>query len=50
MQAIDWFRAWPACQHRDSARRYALPALFAALLAFATNVTAQTLKIGGNGS
>ena len=50
MQAINWFRVWPASQHRDSARRYALLALVAALLAFATNVTAQTLKIGGNGS
>lgn len=50
MQTIDWFCARSVSQHRDSVRRCALPALFAALLAFATNISAQTLKIGGNGS
>lgn len=50
MQAIDLFSAWPASQRRDSARCCALPLMFAALLACATNVSAQTLKIGGNGS
>lgn len=50
MQATSRFNARPASQHRDSARRCVLPAIFAALLAFATNIPAQTLKIGGNGS
>ena len=50
MQTFNRLSAWPASQQRDSARRYALPAIVAALLAFATNVSAQTLKIGGNGS
>ncbi len=50
MRAIDWFSPWPASQRRDSARRCALPLLFAALLALATNISAQTLRVGGNGS
>ena len=40
MHAIHWL----------SARRYALPAVFAVLLWLATNISAETLKIGGNGS
>ena len=50
MQAIDRPGAWPASPHRHSVRRHALPAIVVALLAFATNLPAQTLKIGGNGS
>lgn len=50
MQAIDLFIAGPAPLPPDSARRCALPLMFAALLAFATNISAQTLKVGGNGS
>ena len=50
MQAIDLFSAWLASQRRDSARRCTLPLIFATLLVFATNISAQTLKIGGNGS
>lgn len=50
MQAIRWFRPWPTSRHRDGARRCALPAVVAALLACATSVSAETLKVGGNGS
>ena len=50
MQAIDLFSARPASLRRDSIRDCALPLLFVALLAFATTISAQTLKIGGNGS
>ena len=50
MQAMNRSGAGPSSEHRNSARRCALPAIVAALLAFATNISAQTLKIGGNGS
>lgn len=51
MKVIDWFSAGPAPRRSNRSRRWAFPAVVAALFAFAPIIAgAQTLKIGGTGS
>ena len=50
MQAIHWLCALPAFSQRACGRRFAIPAVLTVLLAFAPTVSAETLKVGGNGS